>query len=92
MTTKRGTLERGGIRMAADLLWFAAASMGAGLMASIAVAALVMLLAQPAHSEEPVSAPAAGEATAAGGTALAADERRLSASMNAAMPSCWSET
>ena len=39
------TPNRGSQRMAADLLWFAAASLGAGLMAAIAAAALVMLLA-----------------------------------------------
>jgi hypothetical protein len=39
------TANRGSQRMAADLLWFAAASLGAGLMAAIAAAALVMLLA-----------------------------------------------
>jgi len=39
------------VRMAADLFWFAAASIAAGLFAAIAVAALAMLLAQPARAE-----------------------------------------
>src|SRR5687767_7310063 len=37
-------------RMATELLWFASASMGAGLLAAIAMAAVVMLLAQPAYA------------------------------------------
>ncbi len=63
MTTKQGTFEVGGkkMRMAGDLLWFAAASLGAGLMAALAAAAIVMLLAQPAYSKdaERASAPLA---------------------------------
>src|SRR5436853_5091143 len=37
-------------RMAMELLWFASASFGAGLLAAIIAAALVMLLAQPAYA------------------------------------------
>jgi hypothetical protein len=37
-------------RMAMELLWFASASFGAGLLAAIVAAALVMLLAQPAYA------------------------------------------
>ena len=39
--------------MAGDLLWFASASLGAGLLASIAAAAIVILLAQPIYANEP---------------------------------------
>ena len=38
--------------MAGDLLWFASASLGAGLLASIAAAAVVILLAQPIYANE----------------------------------------
>lgn len=55
-------------RMAAELLRFAAASLGAGLLVALVAAALVMLLAGPAYSEEGaartpprVAAPAADE-------------------------------
>jgi hypothetical protein len=41
--------------MAGDLLWFAAASMGAGLMTALAAAALVILIAQPAYAGERTS-------------------------------------
>lgn len=37
-------------RMATELLWFASASFGAGLLAAIAIATIVMLLAQPAYA------------------------------------------
>jgi hypothetical protein len=37
-------------RMAVELLWFASASFGAGLLAAIVGAALVILLAQPAYA------------------------------------------
>lgn len=37
-------------RMATELLWFASASFGAGLLAAIGIAALVMLLAQPSYA------------------------------------------
>jgi hypothetical protein len=47
----------GTLRMAGDLLWFAAASMGAGLMTALAAAALVILLAQPAYAGDGAPAP-----------------------------------
>lgn len=37
-------------RMATELLWFASASFGAGLLAAIGIAAVVVLLAQPAYA------------------------------------------
>ena len=40
------------IRMAGDLLWFASASLAAGLLASVAAAAVVILLAQPIYATE----------------------------------------
>ena len=39
-------------RMAADLLWFAGASLAAGLLAAIGIGALAMLLAQPAYADD----------------------------------------
>lgn len=52
--TKRATAPAVGSpgRIALDLLWFAAASIAAGLMTALAAAAVVMLLAQPAHALE----------------------------------------
>ena len=43
--------DRSSLRMAGDLLWFAAASMGAGLMTALVAAGLVILLAQPASAD-----------------------------------------
>lgn len=40
-------------RMATELLWFASASFGAGLLVAIAAAAVVVLLAQPAYASHP---------------------------------------
>ena len=37
-------------RMATELLWFASASFGAGLLAAVAIAALVMLLSQASYA------------------------------------------
>ena len=37
-------------RMAVELLWFASASFGAGLLVAIVAAAVVMVLAQPAYA------------------------------------------
>jgi hypothetical protein len=43
--TKNGLVAGRRMRMAADLLWFASMSFGAGLLAAIVAAALVVLLA-----------------------------------------------
>jgi hypothetical protein len=51
--TKNGLPVNKRPRMAADLLWFASASLGAGLLAAIVAAALVMLLAQPGYVVAP---------------------------------------
>src|SRR5688572_22489006 len=51
-TMKNGMSEGKKLRMAGDLLWFASASMAAGLLAAIAVGALAVLLAQPARAAE----------------------------------------
>ena len=49
---KNGMSDGKKLRMVGDLLWFASASMAAGLLAAVAVAALAMLLAQPARAAE----------------------------------------
>ena len=49
---KNGMSDGKKLHMAGDLLWFASASMAAGLLAAIAVAALAMLLAHPAYAVE----------------------------------------
>src|SRR5687767_9235190 len=41
-------------RMAMELLWFASASFGAGLLVAIVAAAAVILLAQPAYASRPM--------------------------------------
>lgn len=50
--TKHGMVGGRRLRMAGDLLWFAGVSMAAGLVAAIAMAAVAMLLAQPARAAE----------------------------------------
>lgn len=50
--TKQGIVGGRRLRMAGDLLWFAGVSMVAGLLAAIAMAAVAMLLAQPARAAD----------------------------------------
>jgi hypothetical protein len=48
--TKNGMVGGRRLRMAGDLLWFAGVSMAVGLVAAVAMAAVAMLLAQPARA------------------------------------------
>jgi len=62
-TKRREAIPGGGIlRTARDLLLFAAASLGAGLLTALAAAAVVIVLAQPADAEGPIARPAEGPA------------------------------
>lgn len=48
--TKKGPVESARISIVADLFWFAVVSVVAGLCVAITVAAMAMLLSQPAQA------------------------------------------
>lgn len=80
---KNGPLGSRRISIAADLFWFAVASVLAGLCAAITVAAMAMLLAQPARADSgtglagvPAAAVETGDRESCG-LALLADEPGL---------------